>query len=63
MNIELKDITETRKTLVVSLDQPEVDAEYQAAAAEVGKVARLPGFRPGRAPAALILKRFGKDVQ
>ncbi len=63
MNIELKDISETRKTLVVSLDQPEVDAEHQAAAAEIAKVARLPGFRPGRAPAELVLKRFGKDVQ
>ncbi len=63
MNIELKDITETRKTLVVSLDQSEVDAEHQAAAAEIAKVARLPGFRPGRAPAELVLKRFGKDVQ
>ena len=62
MNIELKDNTETRKTLVVSLDQSEVDADHRAAAAEIAKVARLPGFRPGKAPAELVLKRFGKDV-
>ena len=63
MNIELKDISETRKSLIVSLDKTEVDAEYQAVVGEITRVARLPGFRPGRAPADLIVKRFGKEVQ
>lgn len=63
MNIELKDVSETRKSLVVSLDKGEVDNEYQAVVGEIARVARLPGFRPGRAPAGLIVKRFGKEVQ
>ncbi|MDD2762348.1 MAG: trigger factor [Opitutaceae bacterium] len=63
MNIELKDISETRKTLVVSLDKGEVESEYRAVVGEIAKVARLPGFRPGRAPTDLIAKRFGKEVQ
>lgn len=63
MNIELKDISETRKSLLVSLDKNEVDAEYQTVVGEIAKVARLPGFRPGRAPSDLIVKRFGKEVQ
>ena len=63
MNIELKDISETRKSLIVSLDKNEVDAEYQSVVGEITRVARLPGFRPGRAPAELIVKRFGKEVQ
>ncbi len=62
MNIELKDISETRKTLVVSLDQSEVDAEYGAVAGEIARIARLPGFRPGRAPRELIEKRFGREI-
>ena len=63
MNIELKDISETRKTLVVSLDKGEVESEYRTVVGEIAKVARLPGFRPGKAPAELIAKRFGKEVQ
>jgi trigger factor len=63
VNIELKDVSETRKSLVVSLDKGEVDGEYQAVVGEIARVARLPGFRPGRAPADLIVKRFGKEVQ
>ena len=62
MNIELKDLSETRKSLIVTLDKSEVDTEHQAVVGEIAKVARLPGFRPGRAPAALIVKRFAKEI-
>ena len=56
MNIEIKDVSETRKSLVVTLDQAEVAAEHQAVVGEISKHARLPGFRPGKAPANLVLK-------
>ena len=62
MNIEIKDVSETRKSLVVALDQSEVTAEHQATVAEFSKMARLPGFRPGKAPAALVLKHYGKEI-
>jgi len=62
VNIELKDISDTRKNLVVSLDQSEVTHEYQAVVGEFSRLARLPGFRPGKAPAAMIVKRFAKEI-
>ena len=62
MNIEIKDVSETRKSLVVSLDSSEVSTEHQATVAEFAKMARLPGFRPGKAPAQLIQKHYGKDI-
>ena len=62
MNIEIKDISETRKSLVVTLDQAEVAAEHKAVVGEISKQARLPGFRPGKAPANLVLKRYGKEI-
>lgn len=62
MNIEIKDVSETRKSLVVSLDQPEVAAEHQATIAEFSKMARLPGFRPGKAPASLVQKQYSKEI-
>ena len=63
MNIELKDLSETRKSLVVTLEQGEVDAEHKAVVKEIAGAARIPGFRPGRAPADLVLKRFAKEVR
>jgi trigger factor len=63
VNIELKDLSETRKSLVVTLDQSEVDTEHKAVVREMAKFARLPGFRPGHAPADLVVKRFAKEVR
>ena len=62
MNIEIKDVSETRKSLVVTLDEAEVAAEHKAVVGEISKHARLPGFRPGKAPANLVLKRFAKEI-
>jgi trigger factor len=62
VNIEIKDVSETRKSLVVTLDQAEVAAEHQAVIGEISKHARLPGFRPGKAPANLVLKRYAKEI-
>jgi len=62
VNIQIQDVSPTRKSLVVSFDAKEVGIEYQAVIGEVSKQARLPGFRPGKAPAALVLKQYGKNI-
>ena len=62
MNVQLNNVSATRKSLVVTLDSSEVDAEHQASVGEVAKLARIPGFRPGKAPAAIVAKRFGKEI-
>ena len=62
MNIQLNNVSETRKSIVVTLDKSEVDAEHRATVGEFAKFAQLPGFRPGKAPAALVIKRYGKDI-
>lgn len=62
MNVQLNSISDTRKSLVVSLDQSEVAAEHKAVVGEFVKQARLPGFRPGKAPVAMIEKRFAKEI-
>jgi trigger factor len=62
VNIQLNSVSDTRKNLVVTLDKSEVDAEHQAVITEVSQQARIPGFRPGKAPAAMVAKRFGKEI-
>ncbi len=63
MNVQITDINETRKTLTVTLDKGEVDTEYQTVLGEIAKQASLPGFRPGKAPAAMVAKRYGKELK
>lgn len=62
MNVQLNTVSDTRKSLVIALDKAEVDAEHQAVLAEYVRLARLPGFRPGKAPAAMVVKRFAKEI-
>lgn len=62
MNVQQNSLSATRKSLVVTLDASEVDAEFQGVVAEFVKQAQIPGFRPGKAPAAMIAKRFAKDI-
>ncbi|BET67855.1 trigger factor [Opitutales bacterium ASA1] len=62
MKVELKDLSETRKQLLVSLETAEVDAELNKVTGEFVRAAKIPGFRPGKAPAAVIRKRFEKEI-
>ncbi len=62
MNVQLNTVSESRKNLVVTLDKSEVDTEHKAVLGEYVRLARLPGFRPGKAPEALVVKRFAKEI-
>ncbi|KXU36574.1 trigger factor [Cephaloticoccus primus] len=62
MNVQLNSLTDTRKTLVISLSAEEVATEHKAVVGEFVRQARLPGFRPGKAPAAMIERRFAKEI-
>jgi trigger factor len=62
VNVQLNNVSATRKSLVVTLDPSEVDAEHKAVVGEITKVARIPGFRPGKAPPAMVAKRFSKEI-
>lgn len=62
VNVQLNHVSVTRKNVVVTLEAAEVDAEHKVVVAEVAKLARLPGFRPGKAPLAMISKRFGREI-
>ncbi|HVU17675.1 MAG TPA: trigger factor [Candidatus Didemnitutus sp.] len=63
MNVQTTDINETRKALTVTLDKGEVDGEYKNVLGQFTQQASLPGFRPGRAPANLIERKFGKELR
>ena len=48
--------------LDIQVDSQEVDRLYKDVAREVARQARVPGFRPGKAPRGLIRSRFGKEI-
>jgi len=44
------------------MDKDEVETEHKAVLGEYIRLARLPGFRPGKAPETLVVKRFSKEI-
>ena len=62
MKTELTDISDTRKTLAIEIPTDIVDAEIDRVARGYTKQARLPGFRPGKAPQTIIRQRFKDQI-
>ncbi len=62
MKTELVDVSETQKTLTIEIPSDVVDAEINRLARDLARQTRLPGFRPGKAPANLIKQRFREQI-
>ncbi len=62
MKIDLQNVTDTRKTLAVTLDANEVEAEEKSLLSQFSNMAKIPGFRPGKAPQSLIRKKYAKEI-
>jgi trigger factor len=62
MKTEFTDVSETRKTLTVEIPTDIVDAEINRVARDYSKRARLPGFRPGKAPQSIVKQRFRDEI-
>lgn len=60
---ELEDVTEVRKRLKVEVSAEVARQEFERLAREYQRHARLPGFRPGKAPLPLIKRRFLRDIR
>src|SRR5271169_5960859 len=52
-----------RKELDLEIPAEEVTKATEKVAKDFAKVARVPGFRPGKAPISLIKKRFADDIK
>lgn len=52
-----------KHSLEISIPVPDVESETNRVTEDVQKRARLPGFRPGKAPASLIRKQFAADIR
>src|SRR5438105_2009163 len=62
MKSELLDINDTRKNLRIEIPQDIVDAEIERIARDYSRRARIPGFRPGKAPARVIKQRYKEQI-
>src|SRR5437879_6818546 len=62
MKIELEAQPGSVSTLRIELPAEEVSKEWDAIANSFARLAKIPGYRPGKAPRSVIEKRFRKEI-
>ena len=55
--------TNCKKELLIEIPVDEVQREAGRVTAQYARKARIPGFRPGRAPASLVQRHFRDDIR
>jgi trigger factor len=56
------DLPESRVRVEAEVSAEEVEKRLQRAAKEVGKQLRMPGFRKGKVPPPVVIRRVGRDA-
>ena len=63
MKVEVEKQPGSVSKLQIELLPEEVSKEWEAIATSFARFAKIPGYRPGKAPRAVIDKRFRKEIQ
>ncbi|MDB6025554.1 MAG: Trigger factor [Verrucomicrobiales bacterium] len=63
MNVTVENLGPCKKLLRLEVDAAKVDATFAEVTKQYVREARLPGFRPGKAPKEMVTKRFEKDIR
>jgi trigger factor len=63
VNITVENLAPCKKLLRVELDAKAVDETFDAITKDYQKQASLPGFRPGKAPRDLVIKKHETEIQ
>ena len=63
MNIQINETSPTRRTVTVTVPAAQAAERRKEVARQFAKQAKLPGFRPGKAPEAMVTARYGKDIE
>lgn len=62
MNISKKDIDQLNAELTITVGPSDYEERVNNALKRVQRQAAMPGFRPGKVPAGLIKKQYGKSI-
>jgi trigger factor len=62
LKIETQELEDRQVELTVEVPEDRVQAAKRSSAKRLSKDARIPGFRPGKAPYEVILSKYGEEV-
>lgn len=62
MNVTIENLAPCKKLVRVEVDAAAVDEVFQSITKNFRKQAALPGFRPGKAPEQLVVKKYESEI-
>jgi trigger factor len=63
MNVTVENLAPCKKLVRVEVDAAAVDAAFAAMEKNFQKEASLPGFRPGKAPIPMVVKKYDAEIK
>jgi len=63
MKLEVTELGPSKRALRIEVPEDEVNRQFDQAYLDLNRQVRIPGFRPGKAPLALLEKRYAKAVE
>ncbi|HEY5346420.1 MAG TPA: trigger factor [Verrucomicrobiae bacterium] len=63
MNISVENLAPCKKLVRVELDVTAVNTAFDAVTKDYQKQAALPGFRPGKAPRDMVIKKYDTEIK
>ncbi len=63
MSLEIVDISTCKKNLVAEVPVDQIEAETSQLARKYAQRVKVPGFRPGKVPLAIVRQRFGSELR
>ena len=63
MNVTVENLAPCKKLMRVEVEAEKVDETFEAVTKDFQREANLPGFRPGKAPREMVLRKYEKDIE
>jgi len=63
VNVTLEHLGACKKLLRVEIETKQVDETFESITKDFQREASLPGFRPGKAPKEMVVRKYGKDIE
>ena len=63
MNVTVENLAPCKKLVRVEVEAQKVDEAFEKVTKDFQRQASLPGFRPGKAPRDMVVRKYGKDIE
>jgi trigger factor len=63
VNVTVENLAPCKKLVRVEVEAQKVDTTFDSITKEFQREASLPGFRPGKAPREMVLRKYSKDIE